>query len=344
MDYNFFRSRAFRLFVITLVAGFVMSIVPHLNLGAANLATPLAKMDVLESVKVKLEEKINDFSLVKPIIPSVSAGEEYEQASAFGVIDFDSGEIIASKNLSEKLPMASLTKVMTAVVGLDLASPDEIFEVSERAASQVPSKVMLRSGERVSFSDLLESMLISSANDSAQTILEGIDKKYGGPVFIGAMNLKAEILGLKNTHFTNPAGFDSPNHFSSIEDLATLSHYAMTNYPKIAQIVSKEFEDLTNGEDPRFFLNNWNGLLGIYPGTKGIKIGNTGKAGKTTIVLSEREGKKILIVLLGAPGVLERDLWASELLNLGFEKLGIDPVEVTEEQLKDKYASWRYAE
>ena len=82
--------------------------------------------------------------------------------------------------------------------------------------------------------------------------------------------------------------------------------------------------------------------MGVYPGVKGIKIGNTDKASYTTIVLSKREGKRILAVVLGAPGVKERDLWASQLLDLGFEKLGISAVNITEAQLEAKYSSWKY--
>lgn len=89
-------------------------------------------------------------------------------------------------------------------------------------------------------------------------------------------------------------------------------------------------------------LYNWNGLLGVYPGVKGVKIGNTEDAGYATTVLAEREGKKILVVLLGAPGVLQRDLWPSMLLDIGFEKLGLKPIGITEDQLRAKYSTWKY--
>src|SRR5690606_3687251 len=93
----------------------------------------------------------------------------------------------------------------------------------------------------------------------------------------------------------------------------------------------------------QFDLYNWNGLLGVYPGASGVKIGNTGDAQKTTIVTAERNGKKLLVVVLGAPGVLERDMWAAELLDLGFEKqYGMAPINVTEEQLRAKYKTWKY--
>jgi serine-type D-Ala-D-Ala carboxypeptidase (penicillin-binding protein 5/6) len=263
-------------------------------------------------------------------------------SSAYGLVDFDSGKVLASKNLSLSLPIASLTKIMTAVVALDLADPKEIITVSNKASNMEPTKVMLKVGEKVSLENLLKSMLIASANDSAEAIKEGVDQKYGEDIFIKAMNLKAQNLGLKNTHFENSAGLDSPDNYSSVEDLMILSHYALENYPLIVTTVSKSLEDLTSGDDKRFYLNNWNGLLGVYPGVEGIKIGNTEEAGKTTIVLSEREGRKLLAVVLGAPGVLERDLWASQLLDEGFAKMGLVRINVTEDDLKEKYASWKY--
>ncbi len=322
-----------------------MVLIPHIKIGVSRLVSPEAgKIDILEKIKPKLEQKQDHFQLKKSIIPTVSAQSDYEGAKAYGAIDFNTGEVIASKNLSSRIPIASLTKIMTAIVALDLANLDEVFTVSALASSQVPTKVMLKEGEKYSLEQLLDSMLISSANDSAQVIKEGIDRKYGQAVFVNAMNAKAQILGLKNTHFTNAQGYDNADHFSSIEDLAILAHYAMEKYPSFVQIVGKDFLDLThNFSDLRFYLNNWNGLLGVYPGVYGIKIGNTAEAGICTIVLSEREGKKILAVVLGAPGTVQRDLWASELLDLGFSKIaGLSSVNVTEQQLREKYASWKY--
>ncbi len=325
--------------IVILVVSF-----PH-SRSQQTLVSPAPKTeDTLAKIIPKLEKHQNLFQLKKQFIPPVSAGAEFDRASAYSVVDTDSGQVIASKNLSLRLPIASLTKIMTAVVALDLATPEEEFSVSEKAAAQIPTKVMLRPGEKFSLGRLLSYMLISSANDSAKVIQEGIDQKFGQEIFIKAMNRKAQVLGLKNTSFTNAAGLDSSSHFSSVEDLSLLSVYALKQYPAVASIVSKEFEDLTSGgQDRRFYLNNWNGLLGVYPGVSGVKTGNTGKAGNCTIVVSEREGRKLLVIVLGAPTVLERDLWTGELLDLGFKQLvGLAPVNVTESQLRQKYSSWKY--
>lgn len=338
------KTKNLLIFLISLTITFLMIVIPHLGIRQNIVSPVFKKNDTFKSLEPKLQLKENRFQLHKEFIPVVSAGSDYDASSAYAVSDLDSGQVIASKNLTVRLPVASLTKIMTAVVALDLVEPGEQFRISESAAMQVPTKVMLKAGEYFSLSDLLQSMLISSANDSAQAIKDGIDQKFGEDIFIRAMNEKAKILGLKNTHFTNAMGYDSPNQYSSAEDLSILSVYALKNYSLITQTASKEIEDLTKGgQDMRFYLQNWNGLLGIYPGVSGLKIGNTQKAGYTTIVVSERGGRKLLTVVLGAPGVLERDLWAAQLLDLGFNKLsGLAPVNVTENALKEKYASWQY--
>lgn len=331
--------------MISFLLVFLMGVISHINIKQSWVSPlPKTRDTLLQKIRPRLEAHQNLFFIKKQLIPSISAGSDYEQATAYALVDAETGEVIASKNLSERTPIASLTKVMTAVVALDLSKPEEEFSVSEKAASQVPTKVMLKPGEKYTLENLLNFMLISSANDSAEVIKEGIDKKFGEEIFIKAMNLKAQILGLKNTHFTNAKGYDSDNHFSSAEDLSILSSYALKEYPLVAEIVSQEFKDLTQGgTDLRFYLNNWNGLLGVYPGAIGMKTGNTGKADHTTIVVSERQGKKLVAVLLGAPGVLERDLWTSQLLDLGFSKIAeLSPVNITETALRKKYASWKY--
>ena len=354
--YKKFINKSLRIFSISLAITFIMGITPYLGFkfqsAGPYFTNPAPAADVLDKLKRKLEAKPNTFRLNKDLlggrnlIPVAAAGVGYDQAKAFVLVNIENGEILASKNLSEVLKIASLTKIMTAAVALDLADPEEQFIVSGQAASQVPTKVMLKAGEKYKLGELLKSLLITSANDSAEVIKEGIDRKYGEGVFIKAMNHKAKFLGLKNTSFTNPQGYDSGNHYSSAEDLSILSVYALKEYPLIAEIVSKDFEDLTKGgRDLRFYLNNWNGLLGVYPGVSGLKTGNTGQAGQCTIVTAERAGKKLLAVLLGAPGVLQRDLWTAELLDLGFNKMADLPsVGVTENMLKEKYASWKYFE
>lgn len=345
-----------RVFVMTFLSMFI--IVALQNLGFRlpriqdinmhiKLVSPLPQQaDILDQLLPKLEQKQIKYQLKKEtsLIPQsyAASGFAADNANAYAVIDFDSGKILAEKNCDKKFPIASLTKIMTSVTALDLASPNELFTIENRASNVVPTIIGLTAGERVSLNDLLNGALLMSGNDAAEAIRDGIDAKYNTKVFIRAMNEKAKILGLTSTNFTNPQGFDYGENYSTAQDLAKLTQYALTQYPLINSIVKQDYLAIpANSNHKEFELNNWNGLLDVYPGVEGVKIGNTAAAGTTTIVVANRENKKIMVVLLGAPGILERDLWTAELLDFGYSKtIGLAPVEVTEDQLQAKYASW----
>ncbi len=333
-------------FLAGLIIGVLAATLSQLGLIPSKLLSPLPmRYEIFDTVKPKLKQRVDNFRLQKQtqIIQPVSAGTQYDEASAYALIDYDTGEIIADKSLSDRLPIASLTKVMTAMVALDLAEPNELFTIRREAAHIIPTKIGVIPGQKMTLKELLQASLMTSANDATEAIRDGVDEKYKEPIFIRAMNEKAAIIGLKNTHFANPQGFDNPDHYSSTEDLALLTHYALTNYPLISEIVKKDYAFIeANQYHKQFDLYNWNGLIGVYPNVMGVKIGNTDEAGVTTIVLSEREGKRILAVVLGAPDILKRDMWTASLLDLGFEKTKqLKPIDVTETDLAAKYATWK---
>jgi D-alanyl-D-alanine carboxypeptidase (penicillin-binding protein 5/6) len=307
---------------------------------------PQQKANTMDLIKPKLEKQPSNFSLKEDatLIPQTLAADDYDQLSAYALIDLDSGEVIKQKNGNDRLPIASLTKVMTAVVSLDLAKPDELITVDADAAGMIPTKIGIVPGEKMTLEELLHASLMTSANDATQQIKNGIDAKYHDQIFIQAMNDKANFLNLTNTHFANAEGLDSPDNYSSAEDLARLTQYALTNYPVFSDIVSHDFYTLTSNENHKQFdLYNWNGLLDVYPDIHGVKIGNTRAAQKTTIVYSTRGGKKLVAVVLGAPDITKRDLWAAKLLDIGYQQtLGLPPVNVTQEQLAAKYSTWHY--
>lgn len=347
----------FKVFWISFALVFLMVVLSRLNFRPIFLDSPLpgampAQSGVWESILPKLTGSPQSFQLQTigqprsnrgQLVKKALASSDYESAAAYLVADFDSGQILAEKNSSQRLAVASLTKIMTAVVAQDLTDPGELFAVSHKAAQIEPTKVGVVPGQRWTVEELLAALMLTSANDAAEVITEGIDQKYQAEVFIRAMNEKAKFLGLGDTSFDNPQGFDGPNNFSSARDLAKLTHYALVNYPQLAGIVKKDYQFLpADHNHKQADLYNWNGLLGVYPGVLGVKIGNTGAAGRTTVVLAEREGRKVLVVLLGAPGTLERDLWAAGLLDEGFEALGLPRVGITKGQLDAKYATWKY--
>ena len=342
-----FSSKHLRIFFVTFSAIFVMTFLNQVGVNPQQILSPLpSKVDIFDAVEPLLERKENTFQLKKPInlIGKVSAAEEYENAPSYLLMNFETGEILDSKKADIPISIASLTKIMTAVVALDLAKPEEKFTVTQKAADQIPTKIGVVVGEKMTLDELLHAMMLTSANDAVEVVRDGIDAKYGGDIFIRAMNEKAKFIGLKNSHFENPQGFDGSTHYSTSSDIAVLSHYALTNYPELREIVKKDYAFLpANADHKQFDLYNWNGLLGVYPGASGIKIGNTEAAGKTTVVTAERNGKKLLAVVLGAPGIIERDVWAADLLDAGFSGVfNMEPVEVTEEALRAKYATWKY--
>jgi D-alanyl-D-alanine carboxypeptidase len=346
-----------RIFLCTFLAMFIMMCLQYLGVqGPVNPIKlvmpvpqdrPIEETGAMKTVRPLLEEKKNTFQLKNPtsqVVAPAHAASTLDRASGYAVVDLDTGEVIAAKDGNTKLPIASITKVMTSVVALDLAEANEMFTVSEYAASIEPTKIGVIPGQKMTLDELLNGLMLVSGNDTAEVIREGIDQKYGEEVFIKAMNEKAKILGLENTSFANPQGFDDPQNYSSVEDLAILTHYAINNYPEIADIAKRDYHFVhADDNHKQFDMYNWNGLLGVYPDAQGLKIGSTGDAGKTTIVTAKRGGKNMAAIVLGAPRIIERDLWAAQLLDIGYERtLGLKPVNVTEEQLRAKYKTWKY--
>ena len=341
------RTLNWRPLFIGFLVGCFAALITQLGWVPQSLLSPLpSAYEIFDRIKPKLQERVNYFKLKRDrsILPTVEASFFYNEAPAYAAVDLDTGEVLVEKNASKSLPIASLTKIMSAVIALDLAQPDDTFTVSSNAQSQIPTKLGLKTGQKLTLYELLHATLLTSANDAAEVIREGIDNQYGENVFIDAMNEKAKFIGLKNTKFSNPQGFDSPNNYSSVDDVAVLSAYALTNYPLIKEIVKKDYQYFPeNSYHGQIDLYNWNGLVGVYPNVFGVKIGNTDDAGVTISVASERQGKEIAVVILGAPDIKKRDLWAAELFDVAFEKtLGLPPVEVTEEELTVKYSTWKY--
>jgi len=349
-SFDFFSPRSIRIVVIGLIVGFMTAALQYILavVPVISLLSPLGvnRPDIFPLVHKKLETAPNTYALHKSnsLIPQSRAAETYNQATSYVVVDYDTGDIIDEQRGDDSFAIASLTKIMTAVVALDLATPRQEITISKNAATQIPTKIGVVAGQKMTLEELLHALLMTSANDSAQAIQDGIDQVYGESVFVRAMNAKAVFLNLSHSSFDNPQGFDGPANYSSAENLAILTHYAMEHYPLIKEIVGKDYAILpATATHKKFDLYNWNGLLGVYPNIFGMKIGNTSKAGKTTIVISERDGQKILVVLLGASGVLQRDLWAAQLLDEGFAlKKGLPKINVTEKQLRNKYNQWKY--
>lgn len=208
--------------------------------------------------------------------------------------DVNLNRILFAKNSNTRLSPASTTKIMTALVAIDHFRPGDILVVSQGALVG-GSNMGLNPGENMTFRSLLYGMLLNSGNDAAYTI--ALNYPGGFDVFVAKMNEKAAQLNLKDTHFTNPAGFDSPSHFSSAYDLAEIAKEVIKDSTLSRIVATKETSVLSFDKLKFHPLKNLNKLLS-EPGVVGIKTGYTEKSGENLVTLVERNGHKILTVVL----------------------------------------------
>src|SRR5436305_1892370 len=191
-------------------------------------------------------------------------------ARAFLVMNAATGEVLASRNANESVPIASITKLMTVLIALQHLQPSEIVTVTGSAAQVGESRIPLDKGERVKVIDLLKGALIQSANNAADALASAASD---GDVarFVGWMNAHARALGLHDTHFVRPDGLDAFGHVSSARDVARLAEVAM-HLPIVREIVAKRTDTIEGGA---VTVHTWNDLLGVFPGRLGGYAGRT---------------------------------------------------------------------
>lgn len=196
----------------------------------------------------------------------------------------------------ESLPPASLTKIMTALLTLESGRLEKIVVISPEAAAETGSRIGLRAGDRLTLNDLLQAMLIKSANDAAHAVAEAVGGSTGN--FITLMNARAAALRMTDTHYADVSGHDFEDHYSSARDLAILAEAAM-RHPLFRKIVAtKELKIRTVDAKRTFSLRNSNRLIGTMAEVTGIKTGYTRGAGRCLISMAERDGSRVLLVLL----------------------------------------------
>jgi D-alanyl-D-alanine carboxypeptidase (penicillin-binding protein 5/6) len=232
------------------------------------------------------------------------------KASALYLVELKSGRVLLEKDSTRRLPPASLTKVMTALVALEAAPLQQVVKIDSRALSH-RSSLKFRAGEEFLLRDLLTAMLVTSANDACEAIAWHV----GGDAdkFVAMMNERARTLGLKNTHFTNACGFDAPGHYSTAIDLATLTEQAL-KVPAISMMVRTVTRGIASVDGARQVpLNSTNELL-LDPDVTGVKTGYTSKAGRCLIASMFKDGHRLLLV-----GLNVQDRWeqAPRLLRYG---------------------------
>jgi len=221
-------------------------------------------------------------------------------APAHGILlkELKSGRVLYEHDAGKRMSPASLTKIMSALVILEKGQLDDFVTISPSAARAHKTHLRVKAGQVFRLEDLLKAMLIVSANDACLAAVEHV----GGDEaqFVTLMNAKAEELGLSDTHFSNGCGFDNPDHYSTAEDLATLSVMAL-DQPIFRQLVREERAMITPVNGHRaYVLHNTNRLLGRIPGVEGIKTGFTSKAGRCLIAKVSQNGSDLLLVILNS--------------------------------------------
>ena len=246
--------------------------------------------------------------------PVVAADEAIERptikASAVYMVELQSGRVLLEKNATHRLPPASLTKIMTALIALESAPLQKVVKIDRRAVLH-HSSYDFRPGEEFLLRDLVTAMLVVSANDACEAIawhIGGDDKR-----FVVMMNERARKLGLTNTHFANPCGFDAPGHYSTAADLAKLTEQALKQ-PFFSMMVRTLVREISTVNGARkMSLHSTNELL-VDPDVNGVKTGYTSKAGRCLIASMFKDGQRLLLVALNM-----MDQWgqAARLLRYG---------------------------
>lgn len=230
------------------------------------------------------------------------------QAQAEIAMDLKTGTVLTASGADAKLPMASTTKIMTAIIVIEDCNLDEIVTVPDEAVGVEGSSIYLKYKEELDIRDLLYGLMLRSGNDSA-TALAII---HSGSVenFVNTMNERATKMGANNTHFCNPSGLPDNDHYTTAEDLCKIARYAMQN-DTFKQIVSTK----SYTGNYRSFVNK-NKMLDSFEGANGIKTGYTVNAGRCLVSSAERGGMDVICVVLNCPDMYER---SSQILNSCFE-------------------------
>ncbi|WP_176580947.1 serine-type D-Ala-D-Ala carboxypeptidase DacF [Bacillus thuringiensis] len=243
-----------------------------------------------------------------------------EQASSAIVIEQDTGKVLFDKNPNEKLPPASMTKIMTMLLIMEQVEKGKLkltdkVRASEHAASMGGSQIFLEPGEEMTVNEMLKGIAIASGNDASVAVAEHIAGSEEG--FVNMMNKKAKDLGLKNTHFQNPTGLPAKDHYSTANDMAIMARELM-KYPLIRKYTGKYEDYLREDTDKKFWLVNTNKLVRFYPGVDGVKTGFTTEAKYCLTASAEKNGMRVISVVMGAPTSKERNNQVTKLLDYAF--------------------------
>lgn len=242
------------------------------------------------------------------------------------LIEPESGRVLYEKSPDEKMPIASITKLMTLLLTFEAVhggklTLDTLVPVSEHACHMGGSQIWLEPGEQFTLDEMLRAICVSSANDAAVAVAELV----GGsePAFVEQMNARAAELGMTNTTFRNACGLDTEGHLSTARDVAVLSCYILNTCPELLHYTGIWTDSLRNGQTQ---LVNTNKLLKRYSGITGLKTGTTSGAGVCISASAVRDGLILIAVILGSPSSADRFNAATTLLDYGFAHYAAVPL------------------
>lgn len=258
----------------------------------------------------------------KPNIESIyDGGIKEPELTALSALSYDltSENILYGKNIKERLPIASLTKIMTAIIALENEDPDKIVSISRTAANIGENSMGLSEGEILTVRDLLYGLILPSGNDAAEALAEANER--GRDNFLYLMNKKVRDLGLTDTNFTNPSGLEGDGtQYSTAYDLLVIAQYGLKNAEFRKLVSTPRYSISYSSRHKAFELFNDTNLLTSYPGVKGIKTGFTDEAGLCLVTYLDYEGHEIVAVLLNSQN---RRQEMKDLLDYSLRSLGI---------------------
>jgi D-alanyl-D-alanine carboxypeptidase len=246
----------------------------------------------------------------------LALGAASAQATPYLVVDADSDQVLMQNEATAPWYPASLTKLMTVYVALDAVrngklTLDTPLVMSARAARMPPSKMGFRPGTQVTLDNALKMLMVKSPNDVAVMVAEGVSGSV--EAFADDMNADAQRLGMHESHFVNPNGLHNPDHVSSARDMAIVARALLREFSDHADLFSIGAIQLG-----RQYIPNHNGLLGRYPGADGMKTGFTCPAGFNVVASANHSGRRLIVVVLGAPSARTRNQEAADLFDRGF--------------------------
>ena len=265
--------------------------------------------------------------LILPL--KVSAEDELklaENAKSSILIEASTGEVIYENNADEKLNPASMTKMMSMLLIMEAIENgslkwNQMIRVSENASSMGGSQILLETDEEMSVRDLFKGVAIASGNDAVVALAEAVAGTEDA--FVKMMNDKAKELNLKNTNFKTPHGLDEANHYSSARDMAIIAK-ELVKHEKVLEFTSVYEDYLRENTDKRIWLVNTNKLVRFYEGVDGLKTGYTKEAGYCLTATAEKDGMRVIAVVMGEPDSKTRNAEVSSMLDYAFAQYKID--------------------